>query len=120
MNSSICYNSMPHDLLSMKPGESHPSPTHKARTTVLSEIAYQRLLSACGDSLRDTAIIQLFLQTGMWRSELARLTLTDTEIPERSTIDPENTGIGQVRRKGGAVATIPLNRQACRAPAAYL
>jgi site-specific recombinase XerD len=53
-------------------------------------------------------------------SELAHLTTSDIYIPKRISPDPDNTGSAQVRRKGGKVATIPLNYKACQALAAYL
>lgn len=97
-----------------------PPAIQRPEPRFLSETEYQRLLGACGHNLRDTAMIQLFLQTGMRLAELTRLTLDDIEIPKRITPDPENTGIVQIRRKGGKVATIPLNWKACRAVAAWL
>jgi integrase/recombinase XerD len=42
-----------------------PPPIQKCKPRFLGETEYQRLLSACGHNLRDTAMIQLFLQTGM-------------------------------------------------------
>lgn len=96
-----------------------PTPT-KREPRFLSETEYQRLLGACAHNPRDTAMVQLFLQTGMRLAELTRLTLDDVEIPKRITADPENTGIVQIRRKGGKIATIPLNWKACRAVAAWL
>jgi integrase/recombinase XerD len=53
-------------------------------------------------------------------SELAKLTLNDIEIPKRITMDPNNMGMVRIRRKGGKLATIPLNYKACKALAAYL
>lgn len=53
-------------------------------------------------------------------SELARLTIYDTEIPKRINQEPDNTGTVRVKRKGGKVDTIPLNYKACQALAAWL
>jgi len=86
----------------------------------LSQDEYQRLLRACSHNARDSALIEVFLQTGMRLSELARLTLNDIELPRRITRDPDNTGSVRVRRKGGKIDTIPLNYKACQALAAYL
>ena len=97
-----------------------PPPIQKREPRFLSEEEYQRLLRACSHHARDAAAIEILLQTGMRLSELARLTLTDIELPKRFTPDPENTGTAHVRRKGGKQDTVPLNFKACRAIAAYL
>lgn len=82
---------------------------------VITETEYQRLLQACSDSIRDTAIITLLLQTGIRLSELTRLTIQDLEILD--------TGKGEARiissgsRKGRA---IPLNSKAGQALQIYL
>jgi site-specific recombinase XerD len=86
----------------------------------LTEVEYQRLLRACSHKPRDAALIEVFLQTGMRLSELARLQLHDIDIPKRITPDPDNMGSVRVRRKGGKVELIPLNHKACKAIAAYL
>jgi site-specific recombinase XerD len=93
-------------------------PMHDPR--FLSEAEYQRLLQECSHKPRDAAIIELFLQTGMRLSELARLQLYDVEIPQRITPDPDNMGYVRVRRKGGKVENIPLNHKACKALASWL
>jgi integrase/recombinase XerC len=86
----------------------------------LSEQEYQQLLRAASHNARTAAIIELFLQTGMRLSELARLTLADLEIPKRITRDPDNTGLVRILRKRGKTQTIPLNYKACQAVASYL
>jgi site-specific recombinase XerD len=97
-----------------------PPPILKQEPRFLTEDEYQRLLRACSHSARDAAIIELFLQTGMRLSELARLQLHDIYIPKRITPDPEHTGSARIKRKGGKIETIPLNHKACKALAAYL
>jgi integrase/recombinase XerD len=97
-----------------------PPPIQKQEPRFLSEAEYQRLLRAASHNARDAAIIELFLQTGMRLSELAKLTMSDIEIPKRITMDPDNMGMVRIRRKGGKTATIPLNYKACKAVAAYL
>jgi site-specific recombinase XerD len=86
----------------------------------LTEQEYTRLLNACCTNRRDTAIITLFLQTGMCLSELAGLKLSDIELPTTISPDPNDTGIARIRRKGGTIDTIALNFKACDALAAYL
>jgi site-specific recombinase XerD len=97
-----------------------PPSVQKHEPRFLSEAEYQRLLRECSHKPRDAAIIELFLQTGMRLSELARLQLHDVEIPRRITPDADNMGYVRVRRKGGKTEYIPLNHKACKAIAAYL
>ncbi len=97
-----------------------PPAIQKTEPRFLTESEYQRLLRACSHNARDAAIIELFLQTGMRLSELAKLQLSDIDIPKRITADPDNTGSVRVRRKGGKTEYIPLNYKACKALAAYL
>jgi integrase/recombinase XerD len=97
-----------------------PPAVTKNEPRFLTEAEYHRLLRACSYKPRDAAIIEVFLQTGMRLSELARLQLHDIEIPKRISPDPENMGYVRVRRKGGKTEYIPLNYKACKAVAAYL
>ena len=69
---------------------------------------------------RDGAIIELLLQTGMRLSEIARLKLTDVELPARITKDPDGAGAVHVQSKGRRERTITLNWKACKAVRAYL
>lgn len=92
----------------------------KAEPRFLSEAEYQRLLRACSHHPRDAAIIEVFLQTGMRLSELARLTLDDLELPAKITRDLDNMGTVRITRKGGKVDTIPLNYKACQSIASWL
>jgi integrase/recombinase XerD len=97
-----------------------PPSIQKQEPRFLSEAEYQRLLRAASHHARDAAIIELFLQTGMRLSELAKLQLHDVEIPKRITMDVDNMGLVRIKRKGGKTAAIPLNYKACKAVAAYL
>jgi site-specific recombinase XerD len=97
-----------------------PPSIQKQEPRFLSEAEYQRLLRAASHNARDAAIIELFLQTGMRLSELAKLQLHDVEIPKRITMDVDTMGLVRIRRKGGKTAAIPLNYKACRALAAYV
>ena len=51
-------------------------------------------------SVRDRAMLELFLQTGLRLSELARLSVDDLELPRRISKDPENVGFLKAQRKG--------------------
>lgn len=97
-----------------------PPQREKREPRFLSQQEYQQLLRAASHHPRDAAIIELFLQTGMRLSELARLACSDIELPKRITRDPDNTGLVRVTRKRGKTQTIPLNYKACQAVASYL
>jgi site-specific recombinase XerD len=88
---------------------------------VFTQAEYQRLLSACAHDTRDTAIIELMLQTGIRLSELIRLTIYDIDLPP--TGGPETQEMGLVRIVGGGgrkSRNLSLNSKACQALQAYL
>lgn len=95
-----------------------PSIPHKDRR-FLSEDEYQRVLANVR-SIRDQAVLELFLQSGLRLSELVNLTVTDLELPKRLTKDPENVGMIRVHRKRGKEVYLPLNWKACEALASWL
>jgi site-specific recombinase XerD len=76
---------------------------------------YQALLQACSHDIRDAAIIELLLQTGIRLSEIARLTIHDIELPMHINRDPANTGTMFIQGKERRQRTLPLNFKACRA-----
>lgn len=107
-------------LISVNPAaELIPPSVPKDEPRVLSEEEYRRLLAAASQNPRDLAILQLFLQTGVKLSELARLTLTDVTLPERLGLAGHNFGHVRVKRKG-THESIPLRYEACVALDAYL
>jgi len=82
---------------------------------VMSQTEYQRLLDMCAGSERDTAMVELLLQTGIRLSELVKLSLSDIELT--------NDGNGSIRVTSGGnlkSRTLPLNTKACEAMKAYL
>lgn len=87
------------------PFPEHPIPR------ILTQAEYQRLLQACANNARDTAIVTLLLQTGIRLSELTRLTLSNVHHPESIDVP------GSESRKG---RTIPLNTKAYTALEDYL
>lgn len=95
-----------------------PAIPHKDRR-FLSEDEYQRVLANV-HSIRDQAVLELFLQTGLRLSELVNLDTTDLELPRRLTKDPENVGMVRVHRKRGKEVSLPLNWKACEALSAWL
>jgi len=98
-------------------------PPKRESTTprVLTEHEYKRLQLAVANQPRDAAIIEVLLQTGIRLSELAGLSLTDIEIPQKISKDADNVGSLLVRRgKGRKDRVIALNYKACRALRSYL
>lgn len=81
----------------------------------LSEAEYKRLQLVCRHHPRNAAIIELFLQTGLRLAEVTRLQVSDVELPNRPSPEPDNVGFATVTRKGGKRDTIPLNHKACKA-----
>src|SRR5260370_33286329 len=66
------------------------------------------------DALRNYAIVQMLLQTGIRLDECSRLTLEDIEFGERS-------GRVTIRQgKGNKARTVPLNASARQALAEYM
>ncbi len=87
---------------------------------VLTEGEYKRLQLACAHETRDAALIELLLQTGMRLSELARLRVSDVELPAKIARDVGHVGSVHVLGKGRKERTITLNWKVCRAVRAYL
>jgi len=97
-----------------------PPKQEKKEPRVLTEEEYKALLRACNHEVRDSAIIELLLQTGIRLSELAGLTLADVELPRTISRNPDDTGSLHVKGKGRKERTIPLNYKACKALKAWL
>lgn len=91
------------------PFTEYPSPNF------LTQKECDRLRFACSDSSRNSAIIELVLQTGIKLSELVRLTLDDVELDESNTQ-------GFIRIKGSGrnnERVVPLTSKACNAIRRY-
>lgn len=97
-----------------------PPKRRRREPRFLTQEEYGRLRKACADHPRDRAIIELLLQTGMRLSELAGLALSDVELPERITRDPDQVGTVWVTRSTGGTDPLSLNYKACRAVKAWL
>jgi site-specific recombinase XerD len=69
---------------------------------VLTENEYKRLMSAVQHEVRDGAILELLLQTGIRQSECAAIALCDIQLPAR------------VRRDEGNVGSLRVNRRVCQ------
>lgn len=96
-----------------------PAREHK-EPRVLTTREYQALLRACSHDIRDAAIIELLLQTGIRLSELTRLMLDDIDLPKRVSRDPTNAGTLFAHGKGRKERTITINYKACKALKAWL
>ena len=85
------------------PFTEYPSPNF------LTQNECDKLRTVCADNLRDTAIIELILQTGIKLSELVHLTLNDVEL------DDSGKSQGFIRilgSQGKKERVIPLNDKA--------
>lgn len=92
-----------------------PPRVPKREPRFLSEGEYRALIAASSPNPRDAALVQLFLQTGLCLSEVARLTIDDIELPDRITPHAEDSGWVHVHRNGGRQDRVPLNYKACHA-----
>ena len=92
-----------------------------AKARVLTEMEYRGLRDVVRGSrrrsgVRDYAILELALQTGLRRSEICSLTLDDVEFSTRATV-----GRVRVRKgKGGKERSVTLNDAAQKALKDYL
>jgi site-specific recombinase XerD len=108
-------------LLTLSPARKLIPPEREHRQPrYLSEREYKALLDACRHETRDAAIIELLLQTGMRLSELARLSLSDIDLPARISKEPDGAGSVRIVGKGRRERTVTLNWKACKAIRAYL
>jgi len=77
-------------------------------------------MSAVQHEVRDGAILELLLQTGIRQSECAAIALGDIQLPARVSRDEGNVGSLRVHGKGRKDRVVTLNYKACRALKAYL
>lgn len=88
-----------------------PPVVERGEPRFLSEAEYTRLLDVAQDNVRDAAIIELFLQTGLRLSELVGLSVRDVTLGESAP--PDRTSAGALRiKRGGRQVTVPLNHKA--------
>jgi integrase/recombinase XerC len=87
---------------------------------VLSEAEYKRLLDEVRGDIRDQAIIELLLQTGLRLSEVARLHVNHMSLPTKISKEPGYVGSVTVLGKGRKQRSVTLNYKACRAINNYL
>jgi site-specific recombinase XerD len=95
--------------------------TEATTPNILTQAQCDRLRAACASSLRDRAIIELLLQTGIKLSELTRLTVNDIELPSRTLPETKDTGYLYIKgSKRQESRILPLNQKACLAIDLYL
>jgi integrase/recombinase XerD len=88
---------------------------------VLAQFEYQALRKACEQNIRDTAMIELLLQTGIRLSELVKLRISDIDISTQEGL--EEGYMNMIRIAGGngrKGRNLPLNSKARQALQAYL
>jgi len=90
-----------------------PPARERSQPRVLSETEYRTLQLACGHDVRDAAVIELILQTGMRLSEVAALRVPDLEMPARVSRDGP-AGAVHVHGKGRKERTVTLNWKAMK------
>jgi integrase/recombinase XerD len=97
-----------------------PPVVERREPRVLTTEESTALRRACRGNVRDAAIIELYLATGMTLLELVRLRVSDVQLPKQLTKGSEEQGTVHVRRRRGRVDTLSLTYEASRALTAYL
>src|SRR5918912_442218 len=97
-----------------------PPEQERMEPRVLSETEYKRLLEAVRGDIRDQAIIELLLQTGLRLSEVARLHVNHVSLPTKISKEPGYVSSVTVLGKGRKQRSVTLNYKACRAINNYL
>jgi integrase/recombinase XerD len=88
--------------------------TENTTPFILTQVECDRLRKACAGNLRDLAIVELLLQTGIKLSELVHLSLDDIQMGE------EEGFMRILGSRGKKERLIPLNNKACVAVKKYL
>lgn len=102
-----------HEIIQKSPAATIPVPKkEKPSRTYLVPGEYNKMLSLAALSVRDFAILQVFLQTGVRVSELVALKVDDIDFAQRTLI--VRAGKGMVSR------TIELEKKAIQAIKNYL
>jgi site-specific recombinase XerD len=87
---------------------------------ILTQTECDQLRNACVNSIRDSAIIELLLQTGIKLSEITNLTLNDLQLANSTQLQAGNSGFIRVGGRGKGERIIPLNSKASLALSDYL
>jgi integrase/recombinase XerD len=88
---------------------------------VLAQSEFQRLRQACEQNIRDTAMIELLLQTGIRLSELVKLRTSDIDISAQEGLEEGYMNVIRIAGGSGRKGrNLPLNSKARQALQAYL
>lgn len=102
-------------LVRENPAEELIPPTvSRKEPRFLRESEYQALRAQITDT-RDIAIVEVFLQTGITITELARLTVRDVQLPHIISQDSDEVGLVTVRRRRQREEVLPINWRAAEA-----
>ena len=85
-----------------------PPERERMEPRVLSEMEYKRLLEAARGDIRDQAIIELLLQTGLRLSEVSRLHVNHVSLPTKISKEPGFVGSVTVLGKKAAQCYLKL------------
>jgi len=95
--------------------------TESALPHVLTQAECDQLRKVCADNPRDSAIIELLLQTGMKLSEITSLTLNDVELEKSQGAAEKHSGFIRILGgRGKKERLVPLNIKASLALENYL
>src|SRR5918911_282176 len=97
-----------------------PPERERMEPRVLSEAEYKRLLEAVRGDIRDQALIELLLQTGLRLSEVARLHVNHLSLPTKISKEPGYGDRVTVLGKGRKQRSVTLNYKVCSAIKNYL
>jgi site-specific recombinase XerD len=97
-----------------------PPVVERREPRVLTAAECAALRRACRRNIRDAAIVELYLSTGMTLLELVRLRLSDIRVPKQFTKGSDEQGTVQVRRRRGRVDTLSLTSEVTKALTAYV
>jgi site-specific recombinase XerD len=97
-----------------------PPEVERQEPRVLTTEECATLRRACRGNVRDAAIIELYLSSGMTLLELVRLRVSDVQLPKQLDKGSKEQGSIHVRRRRGRVDTLSLTYDASKALAAYL
>jgi integrase/recombinase XerD len=87
---------------------------------VLTQVECDRLRKVCAMNVRDRAMIELLLQTGIKLSELIALKVDDIDIEPIKEYSAKQTGYMRIlESRGKPERSIPLNTKACDALSRY-
>jgi integrase/recombinase XerD len=87
---------------------------------ILTQTECDQLRKACAISVRDRAIIELLLQTGIKLSEITNLTLNDVQLANPNETQVRKIGFIRISSRGKSERIIPLNTKASGAISDYL